>query len=57
MAHAGFRLCAKYDGVPSAYLPTTVKCAQSAVGRYVYIYLRKRDHLHLAEVEVYGIGK
>ena len=54
--HRAYRRCGQYNGIPPEG-PTTMKCKEGAIGRFLYVYLPKNDHLHICEAEAYGTRK
>ena len=56
--HLPYRVCGSYPGTPPTKTSIDITCnSGQAIGRYVYFYLPKKNHMTLAEVEVYGLRK
>ena len=52
-----FALCGDYDKDAKPGQRIDIKCKEGAEGRYVYVYIPKKDYLTLCEVEIYGNSK
>ena len=50
----GYRRCGQYRGTAPPY-PTDMTCDEGAIGRYLYIYVPSYSHMHICEIEAYGI--
>ena len=51
-----YRPCGQYNGIPLT-TPTTLTCKSSAIGRFIYVYIPRRDRLSICEFEAYGYRK
>ena len=49
-----YRFCASYEGTPTAGMPTTIKCDEGAIGRYLYLMVPGSGHMTICEAEVGG---
>ena len=53
---AAFRLCGARTSATKAGELVPITCPKSTRGRYVYIYLPRKDYLTMCEVQIYAEG-